>query len=348
LLAAGLALGALSAATPALAAGRAVSAATPAEKAGAQEAYLAAMEHYQAKRFEPALEGFRASYDIVASPNSHMMIVNVLVDLGRRAEAFEEAELVAIEAEALGRSYATTAKAARDMATDLRAKLGHVTIELAPGTELRSLRVGGRAVLEARWARPIVADPGQVEVVAETSRGNEKQAAAVVAGGVVAMKVGAATAAPVAAVASGEPGEVSSGSGPSSREPFFKDKRRIAGVAVAGVGAVGLVSFAVLGSINNSKYSELQDRCPNGICPSDASEDIASGESTQTAANVMLALGVIGVAAGAGLITWSYVDKHGSEGSAQVTLGRESEPPPTARHVRLRVGPGAVGVEGAF
>src|SRR5262245_9151637 len=67
------------------------------QKQSARASFTTAMEAYNDKRFEEALEGFRRSYDTVASPNSHLMVARTLRSMGRTAEAYEEFRAVAEE-----------------------------------------------------------------------------------------------------------------------------------------------------------------------------------------------------------------------------------------------------------
>jgi hypothetical protein len=56
----------------------------------AQKTFRVADDLYDAKRFEEALTADRASYDIVASPNSRLMIARSLRELGRLEQAYHE------------------------------------------------------------------------------------------------------------------------------------------------------------------------------------------------------------------------------------------------------------------
>jgi hypothetical protein len=62
----------------------------------------------------------------------------------------------------------------------------------------------------------------------------------------------------------------------------------------AGVGVVGMGSFAVLGTLSKNDYQTLQDNCPNGNCPPSEATVIERGQREQTWANVGLAVGIAG------------------------------------------------------
>src|SRR5258708_21299079 len=62
----------------------------------AQKVYLQGTAHYKAGRLLEALAAFRASYDMVASPNSHLMIARTLRDKGAIAQAYAEYDRVVV------------------------------------------------------------------------------------------------------------------------------------------------------------------------------------------------------------------------------------------------------------
>jgi hypothetical protein len=86
----------------------------------------------------------------------------------------------------------------------------------------------------------------------------------------------------------------------------------------------------------NSKYHDLQSAC-HGPCPASKADQISSGKTDQTIANVGLVVGAIGVAAGVTLFVVSAPKSHDP--------AREQEPKASAA---LTVGPSWIGMRGAF
>src|SRR5436190_21382129 len=82
------------------------------EKAGAQKTFEAGTKLYDAHRYKEALTALRASYQILPSPNSRLMIARCLRELGNNREAYREYEAVAAEAREKGDKYASAASAA--------------------------------------------------------------------------------------------------------------------------------------------------------------------------------------------------------------------------------------------
>src|SRR5437868_6707717 len=80
------------------AAGTSAASASPKQRKAAQGRYLEGAKLYEEGKFSEALASFQSSYDIVASPNSHLMIARSLRQKGDLAAAFDEFELVEAEA----------------------------------------------------------------------------------------------------------------------------------------------------------------------------------------------------------------------------------------------------------
>jgi hypothetical protein len=97
-----------------------------------------------------------------------------------------------------------------------------------------------------------------------------------------------------------------------------------------GVGAAGLVTFAVAGLMAHSTYDDLNSACKGGPCPPDKSGEISSGKTQQAIANVGLVVGLAGVATGATLFVLSLPKAQPSSNAAVV------------------VSPSWVGVQGRF
>lgn len=304
------------------------------EKKAAQKAYMDAVAEYKAGRLESALEKFRLSYATVASPNSHLMVANTLFDLGRYDEAFTEAEGTAAEGDALGGNYVSSAAAAKELLAKVRPLVGFVTVNVPAGTK-GTLRLDGKEVPEARWNKPLAVMRGAHELSLETAKGSQKAQIELAAGGETSVTLAppAEAAPPPAAAASASSDDLF---GFLETEPPM----RLAGYGAAGVGVIGLVGFAVLGSMNNAKFSDIEEQCASGTCPEGTDSDIADGRTLQTSANVMAVLGIVGVAAGATLITLSY--------TLEEPTAEAPKPASAGAQVSVGVGLGSLDVRGRF
>lgn len=323
------------AAPAARAAGASLESATPAQKKTAGEHFMAGMKAFDANKYDEALQAFRDSYRSVASPNSHLMIARTLVKLGRLGEAYEEYEKTQKEAEEdakVDKKYAKAGKSAADERDALRSKIALLSVQVTGAGGGDQLTVGGRQIDQADWSKPVPVDPGNVDVVLESASGKttRKQVTAT-AGGTPTVQI--APAAPAAATAKSETKADVSTSG--------IDKRTLAYIA-GGVGAAGLVTFGVFGILNNSKYGDLKDACPDNSCPPGKKSEADTGRTYQTVANVGLVVGIVGLAGGTALyILSTRDDKKDSE--ADTADARDNR-----RGVDVGVGFGSVNVRGTF
>ena len=288
--------------------GKPVALATEDDEKAARDAFVAAKAHYDAKRWEQALDGFRASYDIVKSPNSHLMIGRVLTELDRPATAYDELTVTIWEAEQasqLGRAYADkyrrTLTTARSLVADLRSKIGlvRITIEgsedVPPGS---TLTVNGRSV--ASVAGEIAVRGGVVNVELSTPDGVKTATGDVKAGGktsiVIARPASPSTPTPV------EPGEPAPQPTPDDN-PYL-----VPAWVAAGVGVAGFVVFGVFGALTASTFDDLEAQCPGARCDPNKESDIDDGRAYQVTANVGLTVGALGAAVAVTLFVLGATD----------------------------------------
>lgn len=311
----------------AFAEGASVANATDAQKESAQTTFLAALEKSKAGDHEGALAEFKVSYDIIASPNTRLMIARELSALGRAADAYREAKAaVAIAEEAMQANpkYADAAKAATDEAANMATKVAFVRVDMGGRTGLELL-IGGRSVPSEELGGPIPVEPGDVEVTirgggaaAETKR--------------VTVAAGAEGLVSFALVEPPPPPKVE-----KSPHPFDGGEgQRITAYALGGVGAAGMLLFATFGGLTAATFSDLEERCPNNACPpSDqaARDDADTGGTYQVVANTTLVIGIVGLAAGAAFFIPTLFP---------------SEDETEAARVEPVVGPGYIGMRGSF
>jgi len=129
----------------------------------------------------------------------------------------------------------------------------------------------------------------------------------------------------VAPVAGGQ------GSGPGDA-PSKRD--RTPAYVSLGIGGAGLVVGTVFGIVAMGKKSDLDDACPNKVCPSAAQQDtIDSGKTMGTISTVGLVVGAVGIGAGVILL---------------LSGGSSSSRASTSPKVQPLVGLGQAGVGGTF
>lgn len=297
----------------------------------ATQYYKAGTASFNKKDFDAALEAFRNSYGVVKSPNSRLMVVRSLYELGRYQEAYEEARVLSQEAETAA-AKADKYKAAVDAAAvelkAAKAKLAFVVIKpqaTAPGAKVT---LNGEDVAADRWGQEILVPAGPVEVVMTTEAGTVTEKGEAKVGEVVELKL-AQKEAPKQAPA---PVQVEM----SADDGGYDGPDRIALALIAGsVGVVGMTNFGIFGVLSNGQYSRLEDLCNDGICDPSLETEADNGRTYQIVANVSLGIGVAGLAAGAGLFIWELLDPAESSEEA-------------AERPQIHVGPGSMMVTGTF
>jgi hypothetical protein len=310
-------------ACPAFAAGVSVQSASDEQRDAAARAYEEAKVQFEASRFGEALEGFRASYAIVASPNAHYMMVACLSELGRSAEAYDESTVALAEAREAAASdperYGQTLTTLETTEQELRGKIGIVRLELPPGLAAGArLTVDGAEIDRGRWDQPLAVAPGSHTL---TLSGYDDETIDIAAGGDASVAFSRSKPVPAPEPTAAEP-----------EEGWFVENRRTFAYAAGGVGAAGMILFAVFGGLALSTEGDLDETCnADKRCPTETAEDIDDGKTYQVVANTGLVVGIVGLSAGAALLTWDLLDDEDD-----------------AERARLRVGPGSVALEGSF
>lgn len=307
--------------------GASVAAATAEQKQAAQDAFLQALEKSKAGDHEGALAGFRASFSVVESPNTQLMIGRELAALGKLADAYRAiraAEKLAQDASQVDAKYVDAAKAANLEAEEMRARIGMLRIDLGEVVALEITVQGQPVPLEQR-GEAIPVDPGRVPVVVRTPSGVLTREVDAMAGSESVADFKPEVAPP--------PPEEPSGGG---FNPFDggSDQRTTAYIA-GGVGAAGMIVFGVFGAMHLSTFGDLEDQCPGGRCPASLQGDADSGQTYQTVANVGLVVGAIGLAAGTALFVTTLI-------------GDDDQSTASAPPLELGVGPTGFSLRGSF
>jgi hypothetical protein len=299
------------------------------QKAGAQQTFEAGGKLYDAHHFEEALAAFRASYQIVASPNSHLMIARCLRDLGRNVDAYREYEAVAKEAAEKGERYESAAHASGEEREELKQKIALLTLRVADPPAGLTVKIGEAPVDLAALGTAMPLEPATVVVTAQAPDGASARADLSLTPG-SASDVELKLALPVAAAAPPPPPPTVAA---HVEPPVSGVPLRTWAYVAGGVGVAGLATFGIFGAMSSSKYSSLQSSCPGRQCGPGSRDDISAGKSFQTIANVGLVLGVVGLGTGATLFILSRPPR--KEGVA-------------ASDVRVQIGVGSVAMGGSF
>lgn len=323
--------------SPARANGVLPAAATPVQREQAQARFLKGKELLGKKQYEQALAEFTASHEIVASPNARLEIARCLRGMGKVVAAYAELGRTAVEAkELLGQDprYLRASEAATAEREEMERQLGFVTLTIQNPSEGTTVVVGAEEVRRAAWGEPTPIVTGATDVVVQTpGHGPVRRTVSLTPGQKTSLVIDAQSGDVAGGAAAAEAPPAAPVETASKTSPL-----RIGAYAAGGVGVVGLLVFTVGGVMAHSTYNDLNNTCHGGPCPTSKDGEISSGKSQQTIANVGLAFGLVGVAAGATLFVLSLK----SEGAKPES---PAAPPPSAA---LVVAPGWVGVRGGW
>jgi hypothetical protein len=297
----------------------------------AQEAFREGDKLFDTQRYEHAIERYQASYSIVASPNTALMIARALRELGRLDEAYAQYEAAVEEAERVATrkpAYQQTAQAAQEELGALRSRVCRVNIDLGDVPATADVTVGGKAVDTARLDEPVIVTPGKVVVHARTADGQEARVETnAPAGREVSVTLKLGEVAPEASAAATRPGPALA-KRPVPAEPQAESPARASSAlkpyayVAGGVGVAGLAGFAVFGLMNNANYDDLEAACPDGHCPPGRADDIDKGRRYQMLANVSALVGAVGLGASVTLYYLGHRQERATQ--ASITLGPAS------------------------
>ena len=301
-------------------------AATPVQREQAQARFGRGRQLFVDKKFKEALAEFEGSHDIVASPNARLYIAHCRRELGDLVAAYEEFGRAATEAKehaAGDPRYAKTAEAAERERDALAPKLGFVTVTVQNSTPETKLTIAGEEIKSAAWSEAAPVLPGTSDIVAETPGRPAVHAS-------VTLAAGEKKQANIDVGPAPPPPEPVQAAAPRHEETNPRQGLRTVSFVAGGVGVVGLATFAVFGALATLTYNNLENEC-HGPCTTDHSDQVSSGKTQQTVADIALGVGIVGAA-------------------AAVTLFVLSRPPPKsdAPSATVSMGPAWLGVRGTF
>lgn len=290
--------------TPAVAHAQSSSATQAEDAAEAKRLFGEGSAAFLAKRYAEALVGLRASYKLVPSPNSGLLIARCLRELNRRVEAVAMFQTVATDArrraEAGDARYSQTADVATSEAATLRATLGTVRVRVVRPSPGSLVIVDGAASPATETDLVLLHTPGEVAVRFKPRAGAEQsQRATLTAGNEVRMEFTAPPESPNSSPQTPPPGEGGGAGVPAITRSEPAAWTLPAALVSTGVAIAGAGVFIGFGLSSESKYDDLEKRCQSTAgCGGTADREAAdAGKRDQTIANVGLAVGITGAAA---------------------------------------------------
>jgi hypothetical protein len=266
---------------PAMAQAPPVTAEPPATpEPSARAAFDAGRALYDAGRHAEARPLLQQAYQASRSPNAHLLVARCLREEGRLPEAYEEMSATSREASARAESdprYVPTRDAAAAELVLLERRVGRLVVALEDVLSESSVTLDGAPLAAERRGVVLPVTPGaHVVEVQRAGQPSVRQEVTVAAGEMKTLAL--------------------RNSAPAFRVVVYEPQGgavRTAGYVVAGIGAAGLVLFAVAGGVSLSSYTTLQHDCTVlANCADDYHHGlIDTGKTLQTVANVGLAFG---------------------------------------------------------
>ncbi|MDB4933505.1 MAG: hypothetical protein JWP87_477, partial [Labilithrix sp.] len=178
---------------PVLAAPSAARADTEETREEAKRLFAQGSSEFLAKRYAEALEDLRASYKLVPSPNSGLLIARCLRELNRRVEAVDMYATVTADARRRATEgdakYGQTADVSAAEGAALRATLGMLRVRVAHPPPGSHVEIDGVATPVTDDEIVLLHPPGEVAVKFKPRTGAEQsQRATLAAGGDVRME----------------------------------------------------------------------------------------------------------------------------------------------------------------
>jgi hypothetical protein len=184
---------------------------------------------------------------------------------------------------------------------EIEPQLAFVSLTITNPTEATRVTVGGEEVRRAAWTEPAPAAAGTTEIVVETpGHAPLKTSLTLTQGTKKSVTIDAQSGEALAEPAAPPPPAEAPPPSPAAPIPL-----RTWAYVAGGVGAAGILTFAIAGLAARSTYGDLQNKCGAGPCPPGHEGEIASGKTQQVVANVGLVLGVLGAGVGATLFVLS-------------------------------------------
>jgi hypothetical protein len=273
------------------------------------ERFTKARKLFQDGDCASALPLFEEIFAETKSPNALLYVARCQRARGAWDLAYESFRRTAAQADeqaAREPKYEATRDAARAELQQAAGRVGLVTVLLTNEGQVAQVRVGQRVLTAEELGAPVAVLPGTIRVEASSPGGKPVSREVAIAAGAtrtVALTLGT---------------EEASSTTPQ-QDDDGRTTLRASGFVAAGVGVLGMATFATFGILAKDRYESLERQCEGTRCPEDRQGDVDQGRMLQTTANVGLVVGAVGLATGATLFVLAWPS--GSEDPVQVAVG---------------------------
>jgi hypothetical protein len=268
------------------------------DKLAAEALFDQAKKLFLEKNYPEACPRFERSQRLDPGIGTLLYLADCYENQGRLASAWVTFREAASAAKAAGQGDRETV--ARSRAALLEPKLFRLTIRVdAPDTPGLAIRRNGSNVRREVWGEAVPVDPGEIAIEASAPGKVTWSMKIQVPAGAGAKAI----VIPALAAGAGTT-EVAPPPDAPAEGPAPGQGQRVAGLAVGGVGVVGLALGATFGGLAISKNNAVKEACPVASDPCDPAT-VKSSRQAGTFADVSTAMFVVGGAAlAAGIIVY--------------------------------------------
>lgn len=282
----------------------------------------------EAGRYAEACQKFNESYRLDAAAGTLLNLAVCHEKIGKIASAWGEFRQALFDAKKAGRE--DRQKLAQDHIDVLEPELPYITIHVPTAVRVQGLEVvrNGSVLTQGGWDAELPVDPGKVEIITRAPGYKPKTMTVDIQKKQhLEVTVTALEKAPVPVVVVTEPG--------------WSTERKI-GLALIGVGVVGIGTGTYFGLQAMSAKSKSDDACPvfdgERRCTADGASEMNTAKRNAWIADIGIGVGL------ASAVVGTYMFVHGGQSTPE-----GSKPPATAStkpSVRVSFGAGPTGVSG--
>jgi hypothetical protein len=273
------------------------------DAATAETKFNAGLRLFKAGKMESALPLFREVAENNGSPNARLYVGHCLQQLGKYVEAHKAFTAVVKQTtQRADTKYEQTREAALAQLGLLEPRVAKMVVSLAEVPSGLAVTLDGTAIEEKDLGSSIVVEPGAHHIegtasqMAPVTRDVNVEAGESKTTVLTFKKAEALPAAPPNAEPAAKVEATSKGGFPV----------RTAAFVAGGVGALGLAVFTIAGLGAKATFNRMSATCGSTGCSEQSHlDEIDKGRSQQTFANVGLAVGIVGLAAGTTLFILS-------------------------------------------
>jgi hypothetical protein len=276
----------------------------------AEEQFVEAQALFDNGDFAAALPLFEGAFAVSGSPNARLMVARSLAKLGKTVQAYDEMAATVADARERAKTeprYAETRDAAAAELALLENKVAKLIIAVPDSTVSLRVKLDDTDLTDSRIGVPITVEPGDRKIVAlSEGKADFEREVSLSAGETKTVTIVFDDAAPV------DPEEE-----PDTGGGVELGEIRMAGIGVAALGVVGLVAFAVTGSMARARHKQLEDECGAVRCVDPSYADVVDeGKKLQLGANVSAGLGGAFLVAGVLMLILGGPDDDGDAARA--------------------------------